>query len=83
LWFALALAVVLTVITWLWLRGTWLSGGYSPLPAPRFGESPLVTPVSSEGALPSRGGAMLLWVVLGIVLALLIVLVIVYWPRRV
>jgi hypothetical protein len=35
-----------------------------------------------ESALPSRGGAVLLWVALGIVLALLIALGIVYWPRR-
>ena len=80
--FALVLAVVLTAVTWLWWRGTWLNGGYSPLPPPRFGESPLPTPVSMESALPSRGGAVLLWVALGIVLALLIALGIVYWPRR-
>lgn len=81
LWLALALAVVLMVVTWLWLRGTWLDGAYSPLPPPLFGESPLPTPVSGA-VLPSGGGFALLWVALGMVLALLVALIIVYWSRR-
>jgi hypothetical protein len=84
LWLALALALVLAAVAWLWLRGAWLGGGRSPLPTLAPGLSPLPTPAPSTPLSHwVGGGAVLLWVTLGIMLALLIALVIVYWPRRV
>jgi hypothetical protein len=76
LWLALALAVVLVAAIALWLRGVLpLGGSHSALPTPALsGVSPLPTPTPRSAAAPPRswttGGAALLWVALGIVLAL-------------
>ncbi len=85
-WFSLALAVVLIVVATLWLRGTWF-GDQSPLPTPvAAGVSPLATPspgdtTSAPPSAWSNGGAILLWVALGILLALGIAFVILRWYR--
>lgn len=81
LWLAVALAVVLVAAVALWLYGTRRDGsGQSALPTPISGVSPLPTPtpVAAATHLPSwaAGGAVLLWVTLGIVLALSIAVVI-------
>jgi len=89
LWLALALAVVLFATVALWLRGT-LSGenSRSPLPTPLApGESPLPTSAYADTpTLPSTswagGGVALLWVVLGIALALGVAFFILRWERR-
>nr|HID12568.1 hypothetical protein [Anaerolineae bacterium] len=93
LWFALALAAVLIAAA-LWLRGT-LPGGTSStspiLPPPHTPQevSPLPTPPPptpvSAAPLPSSwtgAGAALLWVALGVVLALGVAFVILRWYRR-
>ena len=74
LWLALALVVVLGASAALWLRGARPdSTGPSTLPSPPA-TSPLPTPTPPPAAaLPSpwvTGGAVLLWVTLGIALAL-------------
>ncbi|MCP4538469.1 MAG: hypothetical protein GY832_15140 [Chloroflexi bacterium] len=86
-WFSLTLAVVLIVAVALWLRGTSFDGAQSPLPTPKAAAvSPLTTP-SPENAAPSlpsawsSGGAILLWVALGILLALGLAFVILRWYR--
>jgi len=94
LWLVLALVAALVAATVLWLRGMQAGGGPSPLSTPSaLDSSPLSTPlppapdVSAE-TTPSPppswtgGGAVLLWVVLGIVLALGIAFVILRWYRR-
>jgi hypothetical protein len=76
LWLALALAAVLVAAIALWLRGVLPEGGnHSALPTPAIaGASPLPTPPPSSVAVPppawATGGAVLLWVALGIMLAL-------------
>jgi hypothetical protein len=86
-WFSLALAAVLIVAAALWLRGVWFGSDQSPLPTPvAAGESPLSTPsaenaASSPPSAWSNGGAILLWVALGILLALGIAFVILRWYR--
>ena len=76
LWFAVALVAVLITAAALWLRGTWPGGSsQSALYTPAIpGASPLPTPTPVPAALsPSpwvTGGAVLVWVALGIVLAL-------------
>lgn len=82
----LAIVVVLAAAAVLWLRGVpGDTTSSSPLP-PRAGDqgSPLPTPVPSESAPASlaRAGAILLWVVLGGVLALGIALVILRRQHR-
>ena len=86
-WFSLTLAAVLIVAAALWLRGAWSGSDQSPLPTPvAAGVSPLVTP-TPENTAPSppsswaNGGAILLWVALGILLALGIAFVILRWYR--
>jgi hypothetical protein len=71
----------------LWLRGTLPGSQRSPLPTPGpSGESPLPTPVSASATtLPPSWtgvGAILLWVALGALLALVITLVILHWYRH-
>jgi hypothetical protein len=76
LWFVIALFVILVVVAALWLRGTLQDSGSSPLPTPlAAGESPLALPIPSPPFPTPRaswtgGGAALLWVALGVVLAL-------------
>jgi hypothetical protein len=88
LWLALALAVVLVAAVALWLLGIRPDGGgNSALPTPATsGVSPLPTPTpASAAAHPppwAAGGAVLLWVALGIVLALGIAFVILRWHRH-
>ena len=89
LWLALALVAVLIAAAVLWLRGT-LPGGSSrsALPTPAIpGASPLpipASPTSVRSSSPSwaSGGAVLLWVVLGIGLALGIAFIIVRRHRH-
>jgi hypothetical protein len=87
-WFALALVVVLIAVAALWLRGLLPSGGHSPLLIPSAtGESPLATPPPTTAAASSPPaqagiGAVLLWVALGVVLALAITLIILLRHRR-
>ena len=74
LWLALALLVVLGAAAALWLRGAQPDGtGPSALPSPPT-TSPLPTPKPPSTATPpspwATGGAVLLWVILGIALAL-------------
>jgi len=83
LWLALALTAVLIAAAALWLRGTLPYGSsHSLLPTPSApGMSPLPTPtLSSTAATPppawTGGGAALVWVALGIVLALGVALLI-------
>ena len=75
LWLALVLVVVLIVAATLWLRGALPGGIRSALPTPALpGGSPLPTPMpaSARSSAPAwaTGGGVLLWVALGIVLAL-------------
>jgi hypothetical protein len=87
LWLLLASAVVLIAAAGLWLRGARPGDGQSPLPTPAAaGGSPLSTP-SPENAASSppsswtNGGAALLWVAIGILLALGIAFIILRWYR--
>jgi hypothetical protein len=88
LWLALALVVVLIAAAALWLLGIQPdSGGRSALSTPAtLGGSPLPTPTPASATThpPSWvvGGAVLLWVALGIVLALGIAFVILRWHRH-
>ncbi|MBU0705340.1 MAG: hypothetical protein KKC18_15935 [Chloroflexi bacterium] len=89
LWFALALAVVLVATAALWLRGALSEeSSRSPLPTPlAAGESPLPTPAHADTATPppaswTGGGAALLWVALGVALALIVVFFILRWEHR-
>jgi hypothetical protein len=85
----LALAVVGVVVAavGLWLSGA-LSGGSSnsPLYIPMAQVSPFPTPAASDStATPpawTGGGVALVWVALGIVLALGVAFVILRWYRR-
>jgi hypothetical protein len=83
LWIMVGVTVVAVVAGALILKGALPGGGESPLatpagnqsPLPGPGESPLSTPGSSDGAswlLWPGAAAALLWVALGIVLALLL-----------
>ena len=85
----LALVVVLFVAAALWLRGLLSGGGgHSPLLIPSAaGESPLATPplttAAASSPLAQVGiGAVLLWVALGVVLALAIALITLLRHRR-
>ncbi len=86
-WLVLAFLVVLIVAAALWLRGARFDGGQSPLLTPvASAESPLPTPPPENGALLppaswTNGGAVLLWVALGILLALVITFIILRWYR--
>jgi len=91
LWFALALAAVLIVAGALWLRGTLPLGtvSTSPIltsPPTPDGTSPPSAPTSTAtAAIPSSwtgAGATLLWVALGIVLALGVAFIVLRWYRR-
>jgi hypothetical protein len=88
LWLALALVVVIVAAAALWLLGIQPdSGGRSALSTPATsGTSPLPTPTPVSAAThPSSwaaGGAVLLWVALGIVLALGIAFVILRWHHH-
>jgi len=87
LWFASVLLVLLVVAVALWLRGALPGSQRSPLPAPvPSGGSPLPTPMpTSATTLPpsSAGvGTTLLWVALGVLLALGITVAILYAYRR-
>ncbi len=86
LWFALALAVVIVTALALWLRGAQSGSGQSPLSTPAASTgSPLPTPTRENPAPPpsawTNGGAVLLWVALGILLALGITFVMLRWYR--
>jgi len=88
LWLAVALGVILVVAAVLWLRGVHLGGSrLSALPTPATsGESPLPTPTSASPTMPLRswttGGAVLLWVALGLLLALSIAVIVLRWHRH-
>ena len=85
LWLALALVVVVTTALALALRGMVPDGGRSTLPTPAIaGVSPLPTPTSTgiQSPFKTSGGIALLWVVLGIGLALGIAFVILRWHRH-
>lgn len=89
LWFALILVVVLIATIALWLRGALFEeSSRSPLPTPlAAGESPLPTPTHADTASPpptfwTDGGTALLWVILGVALALIVVLFILRWEHR-
>lgn len=89
LWCALALVVTLIAAAALWLRGALFDGGGdSPMPTPlAHVGSPLRTPTQATATpMPSTswdsGGAALLWVTLGIGLALCIACLILCWGRR-
>jgi len=76
LWLALALAVVFIAAIAPWLRAPHVPQETSPLPTPA---------PPSTAALPSSwtgAGAILLWVTLGIVLALGITFLLLRWYRR-
>ncbi|MDY7077923.1 MAG: hypothetical protein SXV54_13490 [Chloroflexota bacterium] len=85
LWLALALALAFIVAVALWLCGTLPGSDRSPLPTPMISEeSPLPTPTplivaSSPPSSWTNGGAALLWVALGILLALSIAFLILRW----
>lgn len=88
-WLLLVLmAVILIAAAALWLRGTQRDGDHSPLATPVAADaSPLSTPTLENGMSPpptswSNGGVALLWVALGILLALIIAFVILRWYRR-
>ena len=86
-WLVLACTVVIIVAFVLWQRGARSDGDPSPLPTPvASAESPLPTPALGDDApLPptswSNGGAVLLWVALGILVALAITFIILRWYR--
>jgi hypothetical protein len=88
LWLALALIAVLLATAALWLRGMLPgSSSHSTLPTPATsGVSPLLTPTHAPALAPlpswATGGAVLLWVVLGIGLALGIAFIIVRRHRH-
>jgi hypothetical protein len=88
LWLALALVVVLVAAAALWLLGIQPdSGGRSALSTPATSAvSPLPTPTPASATTHpppwATGGAVLLWVALGIVLALGITFVILRWHRH-
>jgi len=90
LWLALALVVVLIAAAALWLLGIQPdSGGRSALSTPATSAvSPLPTPTPTPASATTHpppwatGGAVLLWVTLGIVLALGITFVILRWHRH-
>jgi hypothetical protein len=76
LWLVLVLTVVVVAAAILWLRGAQLSSRRSPLATPAASdESPLPTPEPGSGTWtspPPRAvlGAVLLWIAVGILLAL-------------
>jgi hypothetical protein len=87
LWFALVLVVLLIAAVALWLRGMVSGSHQSPLPTPVASQvSPLPSPMPTSAAAPppswTGGGPALLWVALGVVLALGITFVILRWQRR-
>ena len=88
LWLALALVAIILVAAALWLHGTRSgTGGRSALPTPAISaDSPISTPTLKSPTPPpttrAAGGAVLLWVSLGIVLALGIALVILRWQSH-
>ncbi len=85
LWFALALTIVIIAAAVLGLHSTLPSSHHSPLPTPvTSGILLLPTPSTTASAPPiswTGGGAVLLWVVMGIVLALGIVFIL-HWHHR-
>lgn len=83
----MALGVIVVVAAVLWLRGGRPGGDLSALPTPATSEeSPLPTPTSASLTTHLRswttGGAVLLWVALGILLALGIALIVLRWQRQ-
>ena len=88
LWLAVALGVILVVAAALWLRGVHPGGsGLSAVPTPATPEeSPLPTPTSASPTAPFpswvTGGAVLLWVALGLLLALGIAFITLRWHRH-
>ena len=88
-WLLLVLmAVILIAAAALWLRGAQPSGDHSPLATHTAADaSPLATPTLENGTSPpptswSNCGVVLLWVALGILLALIIAFVILRWYHR-
>ena len=86
-WLALASVVVLGAALALWLRGAQSGYDPSPLPTPAASAgSPLPTPTPDDAApllsAWTNGGAVLVWVALGILLALGITFVILRWYRN-
>jgi hypothetical protein len=88
-WFSLAIIVIILIAaTALWRRGTPPGGDHSPLAThAAAGVSPLPTPTSENETSPPptswrNGGVVLLWVALGILLALIIAFVVLSWVHR-
>ena len=81
LWLPLALVVVLIVGVALWLSGTLPPDrARSPLPTPLASEgSPVPAPLSAS--LWRDAGIALLWVALGVLLALGVVFILTYYRR--
>jgi hypothetical protein len=86
LWLALILAAVVVAAVALWVRGVHTVSVRSPLPTPAAREaSPLSTPTPGDTTPPSswtNSGAVLLWVAMGLLLALGIAIVILRWYRH-
>ena len=85
----LVLAAVLVAAAALWLRGALpYDDSHSPLPTPshlRTSPLPTPTPSSAEAATPPAwkgAGVALVWVALGIVLALGVARIILGWNRH-
>lgn len=84
-WLVLALVVALIAVLVLALRGMAPGSDRSTLSTPALaGVSPLPTPMPTEAQPPFKasGGMALLWVVLGIGLALSLAFVILRWYRH-
>jgi hypothetical protein len=88
-WLSLVLLVlILIAAAALWLRGAQLGGGRSPLATPAVADaSPLSTPAAESEMSPppaswNNGGVVLLWVALGVLLALIIAFAILRWYRH-
>jgi hypothetical protein len=82
------LALILIAAAALWLWGAQPGGDRSPLATPAAADaSPLSTPTPGSEISPppaswNNSGVALLWVALGILLALIIAFVILRWYRR-
>jgi hypothetical protein len=87
LWLGLILAIVIVAAIVLWARGSQTDRAHSPLPTPvAWGSSPLTTPIPEDAVSPppsswTNSGAILLWVALGLLLALGLAVVILRWYR--
>jgi hypothetical protein len=82
------IAVIVIAAAALWLRGAQQSAERSPLATPAAADaSPLPTPATKTDMPPppaswNNGGVALLWVALGILLALIIAFVVLRWYHR-